>query len=161
MIFDKTKVVPPEYARVLDSNIKFHFLDESGTVLHTIDDSDFNIIISNTQKIIIKKKRKEATPGEVLFGSNSSLLSAVYGGDDSEDDAWDDSTLMDNQRFKSSAVCRSWVCMLTKRIICSVRIWKNKFAPAAQTKPVSATRSTCWLLIPRLLRATTTQVHHM
>ena len=102
--FDKTKVVPPEYARVLDSNIKFHFLDESGTVLHTIDDSDFNIIISNTQKIIIKKKRKEATPGEVLFGSNSSLLSAVYGGDDSEDDAWDDSTLMDNQRFKK--LCR-------------------------------------------------------
>lgn len=104
MIFDKTKVVPPEYARVLDSNIKFHFLDESGTVLHTIDDSDFNIIISNTQKIIIKKKRKEATPGEVLFGNNSSLLSAVYGGDDSEDDAWDDSTLMDNQRFKK--LCR-------------------------------------------------------
>lgn len=104
MIFDKTKVVPPEYARVLDSNIKFHFLDESGTVLHTIDDSDFNIIISNTQKIIIKKKRKEATPGEVLFGSNSFLLSAVYGGDDSEDDAWDDSTLMDNQRFKK--LCR-------------------------------------------------------
>ncbi|WP_207658277.1 TnsA endonuclease N-terminal domain-containing protein [Faecalibacterium prausnitzii] len=104
MIFDKTKVVPPEYARVLDSNIKFHFLDESGTDLHTIDDSDFNIIISNTQKIIIKKKRKEATPGEVLFGSNSSLLSAVYGGDDSEDDAWDDSTLMDNQRFKK--LCR-------------------------------------------------------
>ena len=104
MIFDKTKVVPPEYARVLDSNIKFHFLDESGTVLHTIDDSDFNIIISNTQKIIIKKKRKEATPGEVLFGSNGSLLSAVYGGDDSEDDAWDDSTLMDNQRFKK--LCR-------------------------------------------------------
>lgn len=104
MIFDKTKVVPPEYARVLDSNIKFHFLDESGTVLHTIDDSDFNIIISNTQKIIIKKKRKEATPGEVLFGSNSSLLSAVYSGDDSEDDAWDDSTLMDNQRFKK--LCR-------------------------------------------------------
>ena len=104
MIFDKTKVVPPEYARVLDSNIKFHFLDESGTVLHTIDDSDFNIIIPNTQKIIIKKKRKEATPGEVLFGSNSSLLSAVYGGDDSEDDAWDDSTLMDNQRFKK--LCR-------------------------------------------------------
>ena len=104
MIFDKTKVVPPEYARVLDSNIKYHFMDESGTVLHTIDDSDFNIIISNTQKIIIKKKRKEATPGEVLFGSNSSLLSAVYGGDDSEDDAWDDSTLMDNQRFKK--LCR-------------------------------------------------------
>lgn len=55
MTFDKTKVVPPEYARVLDSNIKFHFLDESGTVLHTIDDSDFNIIISNTQKSSSRK----------------------------------------------------------------------------------------------------------
>ena len=43
MTFDKNKVVPPEYARVLDANIKFHFLEETGTTLHTIDDSDFNI----------------------------------------------------------------------------------------------------------------------
>jgi len=97
--FDKTKVVPPEYARVLDANIKFHFLDETGTVLHTIDDSDFNIIISNTQKIIVKKKRKEETAAQTLFG-NSSLLSTVYGEEDGDDDAWDDTTLMDNQRFK-------------------------------------------------------------
>ncbi len=105
MTFDKTKVVPPEYARVLDSNIKFHYLDETGTVLHTIDDSDFNIIISNTQKIIVKKKRKEETAAQTLFSGTSSLLSAVYGhGDDSEDNAWDDTTLMDNQRFKK--LCR-------------------------------------------------------
>ena len=106
MTFDKTKVVPPEYARVLDSNIKFHFLDETGTILHTIDDSDFNIIISNTQKIIVKKKRKEETPGQMLFNSSGSLLSAVYGAenDGDEDDAWDDVTLMDNQRFKK--LCR-------------------------------------------------------
>lgn len=76
--FDKTKVVPPEYARVLDANIKFHFLEETGTTLHTIDDSDFNIVISNTQKIIVKKKRKEPKPSEVLFGSGS-LLSSIYG----------------------------------------------------------------------------------
>ena len=106
MTFDKTKVVPPEYARVLDANIKFHFLDETGTILHTIDDSDFNIIISNTQKIIVKKKRKETTAAETLFSGSGSLLSAVYGTDsaDAEDDAWDDSTLMDNQRFKK--LCR-------------------------------------------------------
>ena len=106
MTFDKTKVVPPEYARVLDSNIKFHFLDEAGTILHTIDDSDFNIVISNTQKIIVKKKRKEETPGQLLFKGTGSLLSAVYGGDgdDDEDDVWDDTTLMDNQRFKK--LCR-------------------------------------------------------
>lgn len=103
MTFDKTKVVPPEYARVLDSNIKFHFLDETGTVLHTIDDSDFNIIISNTQKIIVKKKRKEETAAQTLFGSGS-LLSTVYGEEDGDDEAWDDATLMDNQRFKK--LCR-------------------------------------------------------
>lgn len=101
MTFDKSKVVPPEYARVLDSNIKYHYLDETGTILNTIDGSDFNIIISNTQKIIVKKKRKESTPGEVLFGMDS-LLSSVYG--DDEDDAWDETTLMDNQRFKK--LCR-------------------------------------------------------
>lgn len=104
MTFDKTKVVPPEYARVLDSNIKFHFLDEAGTILHTIDDSDYNIIISNTQKIIVKKKRKESTPTETLFAGTGSLLSAVYGADNDDDDAWDDTTLMDNQRFKK--LCR-------------------------------------------------------
>ena len=103
MTFDKTKVVPPEYARVLDTNIKFHFLDETGTILNTIDDSDFNIIISNTQKIIVKKKRTPETPGQILFSGNSALLSTVYGGDD-ENDAWDDTTLMDNQRFKK--LCR-------------------------------------------------------
>lgn len=103
MTFDKTKVVPPEYARVLDSNIKFHFLDEAGTILHTIDNSDFNIIISNTQKIIVKKKRKAETPGQKLFNGTDSLLSTVYGGDD-EDDAWDDTTLIDNERFKK--LCR-------------------------------------------------------
>ncbi|MBP3338273.1 MAG: DEAD/DEAH box helicase family protein [Lachnospiraceae bacterium] len=101
---DKNKVVPPEYARVLDSNIKFHFLEETGTTLHTIDDSDFNIIISNTQKIIVKKKRKDPKPEEVLFGQGS-LLSSVYGDDNSDlDDIWDDASLMDNQRFKK--ICR-------------------------------------------------------
>lgn len=104
MTFDKTTVVPPEYARVLDSNIKFHFLDESGTILHTIDDSDFNIIISNTQKIIVKKKRKKITPTEEFFADTGSLLSAVYGSDGDNDDAWNSATLMDNQRFKK--LCR-------------------------------------------------------
>ncbi len=103
MTFDKTKVVPPEYARVLDANIKFHFLDESGVTLHTIDDSDFNIVISNNQKIIVKKKRKEDKPVDVLFGTGS-LLADIYGDDDDSDDVWDDVSLMDNQRFKK--LCR-------------------------------------------------------
>lgn len=78
MTFDKTKVVPPEYARVLDANIKFHYLDESGTTLQTIDDSDFNIIISNNQKIIVKKKRKRISlPMFYLEAVLSSLMSTA------------------------------------------------------------------------------------
>jgi len=103
MTFDKTKVVPPEYASVLDANIKFHFLVDSGVILHTIDDSDFNIVISNNQKIIVKRKRKVDTPIDKLFG-NGSLLSDLYGDSEEGDDVWDDSTLMDNQRFKK--LCR-------------------------------------------------------
>lgn len=105
MTFDKTLVVPPEYSRVLDTNMKFHFLEETGATLQTIDGSDFNVIISNTQKIIVKKKRQKQNPGELLFDSGS-LLSSVYGSGNNEDDdnPWDDSSLIDNQRFKK--ICR-------------------------------------------------------
>lgn len=101
--FDKTRVVPPEYAKVLDANIKIHFLEDSGSALHTLDDSDFNIIISNTQKIIVKKKRKADKPVDQLF-KQSSLLSTVFGGDESDYDVNDESSLIDNQRFKK--LCR-------------------------------------------------------
>ncbi len=106
MTFDKTLVVPSEYARVLDANIKFHFLEETGTILNTIDDSDFNIVISNNQKIIVKKKRKEESPGQKLFAGAGTLLADVYGDDNDGivDDAWDDASLKDNQRFRK--LCR-------------------------------------------------------
>lgn len=101
--FDKTKVVPPEYARVLDANIKFAFLDDSGVTLNVIDGSEFNIVISNTQKIIVKKKRTEDSAAMRLFTvSSSSLLSKLYGAEENEgeDGVFDDSTLMENQRFQ-------------------------------------------------------------
>ena len=65
--FDKSKVIPNEYVRILDSNIKFHFLEETGTTLNTLDDSDFNIIISNNQKIILKKKHTEDNDRRLLY----------------------------------------------------------------------------------------------
>jgi len=105
MTFDKSLVVPPEYADRLNSNIKFHFLDDTATALNTLDDSDFNIIISNTQKIIIKKKRKEETVVDRLFrGSMSPALAAVYGDLEDNELIRDDTDLMINQRF--SKLCR-------------------------------------------------------
>ena len=105
---DKTLIVPPEYARVLDANIKIHFLDDTSTTLNTLDDSDFNIIISNTQKIIVKKKQKKQSPIDVLINmpkvenKNSSLLQTlaeVYG-----DKEIAESDLIFNQRFRK--LCR-------------------------------------------------------
>lgn len=65
--FDKTRVVPPEYAHQLDTMMKFHFLDDSGITLNTIDGDMFNLIISNTQKIILKRQQKEPGPADRLF----------------------------------------------------------------------------------------------
>ena len=52
--FDKSKVIPPEYLSWLEANLKFFFLDETGTSLNALDNSEYNIVISNTQKIILK-----------------------------------------------------------------------------------------------------------
>lgn len=97
------QVVPPEYRGVLYSKIKFHFLDETSTPLQTIDDSSFNIIISNTQKIILKQKHKEDTPTDQLF-LGGGLLSTVYGDDEDDTGRLDETALKENQRFKK--LCR-------------------------------------------------------
>jgi hypothetical protein len=105
--FDKRKVLPKEYADRLDMNIKFHFLDDTGTTLQTIDKSDYNIIITNTQKIIVKRKHKEDSAAVSLFEKGTgSILEGIYGDDVlSEDDTLRESdNLTVNQRFKK--LCR-------------------------------------------------------
>ncbi|MFN5727139.1 MAG: DEAD/DEAH box helicase family protein, partial [Pseudanabaena sp.] len=74
--FDKSKVIPPEYLNFISSNIRFHFLDEAGATLSTIDKSRFNIIVSNTQKIILKRQSKEKTPLDQLMGSGKPTYQA-------------------------------------------------------------------------------------
>ncbi len=75
--FDKSKVIPPEYLSWLDANLKFHFLDDTSTSLSTIDQSDYNIIITNTQKIILKKEHVKKTPVQTLFGEESGKYTAL------------------------------------------------------------------------------------
>lgn len=69
--FDKSLVVPSQYVSILDSYIRFHFLEEDGVTLNTIDKSKFNIIISNDQKIILKEQHKEKTPVQKFFELSS------------------------------------------------------------------------------------------
>lgn len=102
---DKSKVIPPEYLNLLDSNISFYFLNENDAALPTIDNSSFNIIISNTQKIILKHRNKELTPLEKLLkpekekGAISSMLSDM---ENSliEENLVDEDNYLENQRFE-------------------------------------------------------------
>lgn len=75
--FDLTRVVPPEYVNFLTTHLRFHFLEEAGTSLDTLDRSRFNIIVSNTQKIILKRKHKEKTSVDKLFSATGKTLSAT------------------------------------------------------------------------------------
>jgi hypothetical protein len=103
--FDMTKVVPPEYVNFLAQHIQFHFLEEAGTSLNTLDRSRFNLIISNTQKIILKKQHKNKTGVDKLFGSGKPTFEAnsvyaeaadLYDFDKPEEEA----DLSTNQRFE-------------------------------------------------------------
>ncbi len=101
--FDKSKVVPPEYVSWLDANLKFHFLDETGDALNTIENSNYNIVISNTQKIILKKQHKAKTPSQALFADHSTTYKAKSLNKDFEDlygfEIDTDTELITNQRF--------------------------------------------------------------
>lgn len=98
---DKSKVIPPEYLAWLDSNLKIYFLEDSGTTLNTIDRSKYNIIISNTQKIILKRQHKEKSKVETLFDYASSTGSAYDQLDDlyGDDELIEEGEIIDNQRF--------------------------------------------------------------
>ena len=103
--FDLTRVVPPEYVNFLTTHLRFHYLEEAGTSLDTLDRSRFNIIVSNTQKIILKRQRKEKTSVDKLFGATGETLSAtgvyadaadLYNFDQPEEEG----ELTTNQRFE-------------------------------------------------------------
>jgi type III restriction enzyme len=100
--FDRAKVIPPEYASLIDSNIRFHFLDDSTSTLNTINGSKFNLIISNTQKIILKTKHTELSSKERLFNmpsANDDFTSRIgeFYGDLNE--LRDGKEVITNQRF--------------------------------------------------------------
>jgi len=107
--FDLTRVVPPEYVNFLTTHLRFHYLEEAGTSLDTLDRSRFNIIVSNTQKIILKRQRKEKTAIDQFFGATGNTLAAngvyadaadLYAFDQPEEEG----ELTTNQRFEK--LCR-------------------------------------------------------
>lgn len=72
--FDLTLVVPKEYVPFLSANIKFHYLTDDDTSLSTIDNSKYNIIVSNTQKIILKKQHKVKSAVDTIFNEPNDFI---------------------------------------------------------------------------------------
>ncbi len=103
--FDMGLVVPPEYVNFLSTQIQFHFLEEAGTSLSTIDQSRFNVIISNTQKIILKRQHAERSPADTLFKSGAPTYQPGSPYDEAADlydfdTPEDEKELTVNQRFQ-------------------------------------------------------------
>ncbi len=103
--FDLARVVPPEYANFLTTHLQFHYLEEGGVSLNTLDRSRFNVIVSNTQKIILRRQHKGKSPTEQLFAATKPTFEAgsVYAeaADLYESDAPEEaSDLTTNQRFE-------------------------------------------------------------
>jgi type III restriction enzyme len=103
--FEMARVVPPEYVNFLTTHLRFHYLEEAGTSLDTLDRSRFNIIVSNTQKIILKRRRKDKTSVDKLFGVSGDTFAAtgvyadaadLYNFDQPEEEG----ELTTNQRFE-------------------------------------------------------------
>ena len=68
--FDYSRVVPKEYQNIL-LNIKYHYLESPETALSPI--GNYNVIISNSQKIILKTRRSQGNGTNKLFGNTNEL----------------------------------------------------------------------------------------
>jgi len=104
--FDKSQVVPPEYVNWLDTHLRFFFLDDTGLSLNVIDRSKYNIIISNAQKIILKKQHKAKSAADQLFSSGIDAYERKSTITEGFDDLYDldasiedEADLLSNQRF--------------------------------------------------------------
>lgn len=102
--FDRSRVIPSGYVHVLDSLISFHFLEDAGTTLNVLNGSRFNLIISNSQKIILKRKSKADNATIKLYqsGKPGYKPSAAYAtaSDLYDFDSLEDTELTTNQRFE-------------------------------------------------------------
>lgn len=68
--FDYAKVLPREYQNVL-LNVKYHYLESTGTQLSPI--GNYNVIVSNSQKIILKTRSEKTNGSNRLFGDKTQL----------------------------------------------------------------------------------------
>ncbi|RDL45499.1 type III restriction endonuclease [Marinomonas piezotolerans] len=74
--FDHSKVVPSEYMPIV-AEFKFHYLEDTGVSLNTIDGSKFNIVVSNSQKIILRRDNKNKSSVDKLFSATKDVYKGL------------------------------------------------------------------------------------
>ncbi len=103
--FDTAKVLPKEQADWLNANLKMFFLTDSASTLNVLQGDSFNLVVSNTQKIIVKKRAKQPGAASRLFspektGSAASQMRKRYADIYNQDEAdIAEGDLNINQRF--------------------------------------------------------------
>jgi type III restriction enzyme len=109
--FDHSKVVPSEYMPIV-AEFKFHYLEDAGISLNTMDGSKFNIIVSNSQKIILRRNSKGKSTVDKLFSSGKEMYQGLgdvgdemaellgLDGDTMAAAPEDEADLVTNQRFE-------------------------------------------------------------
>lgn len=68
--FDYTKVLPKEYETVM-LNVKYHYLEDPKTPLSLIEGSNYNVVVSNSQKIILKTRTTSRFSANSLFADEA------------------------------------------------------------------------------------------
>ncbi len=68
--FDFTKVLPKEFHNIV-LNIKYHYLEKPQTPLSPL--GNYNIVVSNSQKIILKTRRKKSSNAISLLADTKEL----------------------------------------------------------------------------------------
>lgn len=68
--FDYSKVLPKEYENII-LNIKYHYLESTDTALAPV--GNYNVIVSNSQKIILKTRHNNGDATSRLFGDKKDL----------------------------------------------------------------------------------------
>lgn len=68
--FDYSRVLPKEYENII-LNIKYHYLESTDTAL--APNGNYNVIVSNSQKIILKTRNESGDATKRLFGDKNEL----------------------------------------------------------------------------------------
>ncbi len=96
--FDRSLVVPPEYLHVVDA-AEVRFLEQDGATLTGLRER-FNIVVSNAQKIILRRHNAQPTASERLFAATPMTFEGAAAVDPAQD-MHGEAELVTNQRFEA------------------------------------------------------------